>query len=91
MDILRFIFPTPSDETDPEKGIAFFTLEAASKVLEALRRRPEGQEYDLHACRRLLEWLRSYELANATEPRFKGLWPCEGIFAQAECKPIPSE
>ena len=24
------------------------------------------------------------------EPRFKGLWPCVGIFAQAECKPIPS-
>jgi hypothetical protein len=24
------------------------------------------------------------------EPRFKGLWPCEGIFAQAECKPVPS-
>ena len=24
------------------------------------------------------------------EPRFKGLWPCTGIFAQAVCKPIPS-
>src|SRR5262245_23445084 len=26
----------------------------------------------------------------ALNPRFKGLWPCAGIFAQAVCKPIPS-
>jgi hypothetical protein len=26
----------------------------------------------------------------AFKPRFKGLWSCAGIFAQAVCQPIPS-
>ena len=64
VDLLRFIFPTPSSDADPDKGIAFLTLEAARKVLEALIRRPEGQEYDPHACQRLLDWLRGYEQEN---------------------------
>ena len=61
LDLLRFIFPRPSADADPAKGIAFLTLEAARKVLEALIRRPEGQEYDPQACQRLLCWLRGYE------------------------------
>ncbi len=61
LDLLRFIFPRPSADADPAKGIAFLTLEAARKVLEALIRRPEAQEYDPQACQRLLCWLRGYE------------------------------
>src|SRR5262245_39909811 len=61
LDLVRFIFREPSVETDPEKGMAFLSLKAACKMLEELIRRPEGQEYNIPACQRLLCWLCGYE------------------------------
>jgi len=60
VDILRFIFSALSSETDPAKGITFFTLEAARTVLAELIRHSEGQAYNTHACQRLLSWLHGY-------------------------------
>jgi hypothetical protein len=41
-----------------------------------------------------IPWTPEVEIAQVVQrplkPRFKGSWPCEGIFAQVECTPMLS-
>lgn len=67
-------------------GRAFLTVTADPDPLINI-----SHESLIRQWRTLRTWVAAEaESVRQYQPRFKGLWPCTGIFAQAVCKPLPS-
>ncbi|HSF28858.1 MAG TPA: hypothetical protein VLK82_00075, partial [Candidatus Tectomicrobia bacterium] len=79
----RVLIPRCRHGYNPKTTLNAIMVEAPTKIIKVL---VVDVSHAIFHCERT----HGFDQTEAGNPRFKGLWPCVGIFAQAECKPIPS-